>query len=43
MCKRFIINAGIKQIVIRDDKKHFRVINTNEYIENDDTVSGVLV
>ena len=42
LCKRFIINAGIKEIVIRDDKKHYRIINTKEYIENDDTLNEVL-
>ena len=41
LCKRFILNAGIKRIVIRDDKTHFRVIDTKEYIINDDTLDGV--
>jgi len=38
LCKRFIINAGIKRVIIRDDKDNYRVINVNEYIVNDDTV-----
>ncbi len=41
LCKRFILNAGIKKIVIRDDKENFRVIDTKEYIVNDDTLDGV--
>lgn len=42
LCKRFIINAGIKQVVIRDDKENYRIIDVKEYILNDD-VLGVMV
>lgn len=38
MCKRLIINAGIKNIFIRDDKDHYREINVNDWIENDDSL-----
>ncbi len=41
MCKRQIINAGIAQVVVRDTKDSYRVINVNEWIENDDSLSGV--
>ena len=41
MCKRQIINAGISQVVVRDTKDSYRVINVNEWIENDDSLSGV--
>ena len=40
MCKRQIINAGIARVVIRDTKTDFRVIDVNEWIENDDSLSG---
>lgn len=40
MCKRLVINAGIKQVVIRDDKNSYRVIDVNEWIENDESVTG---
>ena len=40
MCKRQVINAGIATVVIRDDKEHFRVIDVNDWIENDDSLSG---
>lgn len=43
LCKRFIINAGIKQVIIRDDKENYRIIDVKEYIINDDTVNGVLI
>lgn len=38
LCKRFILNAGIKEIIIRDTKEKYRIINTKEYIINDDTI-----
>ncbi len=41
MCKRQVINAGIESVVIRDDKENFRVINVSDWIENDDSLSGV--
>ena len=41
MCKRMILNAGIAQVVIRDTPTEYRVINTLEWIENDDSLSGV--
>ena len=40
MCKKQVINAGIAFVVVRDDKENFRVIDVNEWIENDDSLSG---
>ena len=40
LCKRMIINAGIKDIFIRDSKDKFRHIDVQEFIYNDDTLSG---
>ena len=40
MCKRVILNAGIERVVIRDSETEYRVINTSEWIENDDSLSG---
>ena len=42
MCKRFIINSGIKTIVIRDTKKKYRIIQVQELIDNDESLEGVL-
>ena len=39
MCKRLIINAGIDRIVIRDTKNDYRVIEVQEWIDNDDSLS----
>ena len=41
LCKRMIINAGIKDIYIRDDKNNYRHIDVNEYIENDESLEGI--
>ena len=41
MCKRMIINAGIAKVVVRDTKEEFREIDVNDWIENDDSLSGV--
>lgn len=41
MCKRQVINAGIATVVVRDDKENYREIDVNEWIENDDSLTGV--
>ena len=40
MCKRMVINAGIKEVVIRDTKQEFRVIAVQEWIDNDESLDG---
>lgn len=40
LCKRMIINAGIKDIYIRDNKEKYRHILVNDYVENDETLEG---
>lgn len=40
MCKRMVINAGIKEVVIRDDRDRFRVIPVSDWIENDESLKG---
>ncbi len=40
MCKRLVINAGIEQVVVRDDREHFRVIRVSDWIDDDDSLSG---
>ncbi len=39
MCKRQIINAGIKTVIIRDTNTEFRVINVSDWIEDDDSLN----
>ena len=38
MCRRLIINAGIKRIVIRDTKTDYRVVEVQDWIDNDDSL-----
>lgn len=40
MCKRMVINAGIKKVVIRDTHDAFRVIEVADWISNDESLSG---
>ena len=41
MCKRQIINAGIETVIVRDTKDEYRIIDVKDWIENDDSLSGV--
>ncbi len=40
LCKRMIINAGIKDIYIRDSKDEYRHVMVEDYIKNDETLEG---
>lgn len=40
MCKRMIINAGIKQVIVRDTATEYRVINVQDWIDNDESLVG---
>lgn len=40
MCKRMVINAGIKEVIIRDDKDNYRIIPVSDWIENDESLNG---
>lgn len=42
MCKRSIINAGIEKVIIRDTESDFRIIEVDEWIENDDSLSDII-
>ncbi|HLR34291.1 MAG TPA: deaminase [Tissierellales bacterium] len=42
MCKRLIINAGIEKVIIRDTLNDYRVINVQDWVENDDSLSEEL-
>lgn len=41
MCKKMIINAGIQTVVVRDTAEEYRVIDVENWIEDDDSLSGV--
>ncbi len=38
MCKRTIINAGIEKVIIRTSHTDFRVIDVQEWVDNDDSI-----
>ena len=39
MCKRLIINAGIKEVIIRDTTDDYRIIQVSDWVKNDDSLS----
>lgn len=41
LCKRMIINAGIKEIVVRNSKTEYTKIDVEEFIKNDESLDGV--
>lgn len=42
MCKRMIINAGIDRVIVRDTEEDYRVIDVQEWIDDDESLSGTL-
>ena len=38
MCRRMIINAGIKRVVVRNSKRDFTVVPVQDWIDQDDTL-----
>lgn len=42
MCKRLIINAGITEVITREDKDHFTIHSVSDWIANDESVKGTL-
>lgn len=39
MCRRFIINAGISRVVIRDTRESYSVVHVEDWVREDDSVS----
>lgn len=42
MCKRLILNAGIVRVIIRNTMDKYTVVETSEWIENDDSLGEQL-
>lgn len=40
MCKRFIINAGIETVVIRDTETFYRTLAVQEWVDCDETLGS---
>ena len=41
LCKRMIINAGIKEVIIRETKKKYTIISVEEFIKNDESLEAI--
>ena len=40
MCKRLIINAGIKQVIVRQTRDAYKIITVSDWVEQDDSLTG---
>jgi len=40
MCKRMVINAGIRQVIIRDTRDEYRIVDVNDWVLDDESLSG---
>ncbi len=40
LCKRFVINAGIKRVIARENKTEFTIYNVDDWIKNDEGLEG---
>lgn len=40
MCKRMVINSGIKEVIIRDTAEDYRIIDVQDWIDNDESLEG---
>lgn len=42
LCKRLIINSGLKQVIVRDTKESYRAIDVQSFVEDDESLEGKL-
>lgn len=42
MCKRMVINAGIKTVVIRLTRDEYKTIEVSSWIKNDESIDGTM-
>jgi dCMP deaminase len=42
MCKRVVINSGIKEVIVREPNNEYTIYNVENWIENDDSLDGSL-
>lgn len=40
MCRRLIINSGIKQVIIRQDEENFEIIPVDYWVEHDESLEN---
>lgn len=39
MCKRMVINAGIKEVIVREGHDKYKIIKVSDWIEHDDSLT----
>ena len=39
-CKRLIINAGIKQVIVRQTRDAYKIITVSDWVEQDESLTG---
>ena len=42
MCKRVVINAGIKEVIVREPNNNYTIYNVKNWIDDDDSLNGKL-
>ena len=40
MCKRVVINAGIKEVIVREPNNEYTIYNVEDWIKDDDSLNG---
>lgn len=40
LCKKMIINAGIKQVIVRTGKNEYKTVNVEDWVKNDELLEG---
>ena len=40
MCKRVVINAGIKEVIVREPDNKYTIYDVQKWIEDDDSLNG---
>ena len=40
MCKRLVLNAGIKDVIVRETETEYTIYHVADWIDNDDSLSG---
>ena len=40
MCKRQVINAGIAEVIVRENETEYTVYKVEDWVENDDSLTG---
>ena len=40
MCKRFIINAGIERVIVRNTRDSYTIFNVSDWLDSDENVNN---